>query len=87
MQVATDLTVDLFRIPKRINLAEKIADAVARAIASGLLEPDERVTETAIADRVGVSRAPIREALKILHAQGILAADIKALALGCWGAL
>ena len=38
MQVATDLTVDLFRIPKRINLAEKIADAVARAIASGLLE-------------------------------------------------
>ena len=60
MQVATDLTVDLFRIPKRINLAEKIADAVARAIASGLLEPDERVTETAIADRVGVSRADPR---------------------------
>jgi len=75
MQVATDVTVDLFRIPKRITLAETIADAVARAIASGLLEPDERVTETAIADRVGVSRAPIREALKILHAQGILAAD------------
>ena len=75
MQVATEVTVDLFRIPKRITLAETIADAVARAIASGVLEPDERVTETAIADRVGVSRAPIREALKILHAQGILAAD------------
>lgn len=75
MQQATEGTVDLFRIPKRVTLAETIADAVARAIASGLLEPDERVTETAIADRVGVSRAPIREALKILHAQGILAAD------------
>ena len=75
MQVATEGTIDLFRIPKRITLAETIADAVARAIASGMLEPDERVTEMAIADRVGVSRAPIREALKILHAQGILAAD------------
>ena len=75
MQVTKEGTVDLFRIPKRITLAETIADAVARAIASGMLEPDERVTEMAIADRVGVSRAPIREALKILHAQGILATD------------
>lgn len=75
MQIATDGKADLFRIPKRITLTETIADAVARAIASGLLEPDERVTEMAIADRVGVSRAPIREALKILHAQGILTAD------------
>ena len=68
-------TVDLFRIPKRVTMAETIADSVAKAIAVGVLAPDERVKETALAERVGVSRAPIREALKILHAQGIVTAD------------
>jgi DNA-binding GntR family transcriptional regulator len=66
---------DLFRIPKRVTMAETIADSVAKAIAIGVLAPDERVKETALAERVGVSRAPIREALKILHAQGIVTAD------------
>jgi DNA-binding GntR family transcriptional regulator len=70
-----DSPSDLFRIPKRITMAETIADSVAKAIAVGVLAPDERVKETALAERVGVSRAPIREALKILHAQGIVTAD------------
>ncbi len=65
-----------FRIPKRVPLAEQIADTVAKAIATGLLEPEERITETALAERIGVSRAPIREALKILQAQGIVTADL-----------
>jgi DNA-binding GntR family transcriptional regulator len=34
--------------------------------------PGERVVETALAERFQVSRVPIREALKVLHAQGIL---------------
>jgi len=66
---------DLFLIPKRITMSETIADSVAKAIAIGVLAPDERVKETELAARVGVSRAPIREALKILHAQGIVTAD------------
>lgn len=71
----TDATTSMFRIPKRVPLAETIADTVAKAIATGLLQPEERVTETALAERIGVSRAPIREALKILQAQGIVTAD------------
>ncbi|MDP3959593.1 MAG: GntR family transcriptional regulator [Pseudorhodobacter sp.] len=70
-----ELTDGIFRIPKRVMLAETIADSVARAIATGFLKPDERVTETALADRIGVSRAPIRDALKVLHAQGIVTED------------
>lgn len=70
-----DSPMDLFRIPKRVTMAETIADSVAKAIAVGVLSPNERVKETALAERVGVSRAPIREALKILHAQGIVMAD------------
>lgn len=70
-----DSTDEIFKIPKRVTLTETIADTVARAIATGILKPDERVTEVAMAERIGVSRAPIREALKILHAQGIVTAD------------
>lgn len=66
---------DLFHIPKRVTMAETIADSVAKAIAIGVLAPGERVKETVLAERVGVSRAPIREALKILHAQGIVTSD------------
>lgn len=73
--MVSDSPMDLFRIPKRVTMAETIADSVAKAIAVGVLSPDERVKETALAERVGVSRAPIREALKILHAQGIVTAD------------
>ena len=73
---ATGQGGDAFHIPKRIPLAEQIADTVAKAIATGLIGPGERITETALADRIGVSRAPIREALKILQAQGIVRTDL-----------
>jgi len=64
--------VDDFPMPQRTSLATAIADSVAEAIATRRLEPGERVVETALAERFHVSRVPIREALKVLHAQGIL---------------
>ncbi len=54
------------------SLPEMIADAVAEAIAMGRLRTGDRVVETAIAEDLGVSRVPTREALKVLHTQGIL---------------
>jgi len=59
--------------PRRLSLAESIADTVAGAIASGQLKAGERVVELTLADQLGVSRVPVREALKVLHAQGIIA--------------
>jgi DNA-binding GntR family transcriptional regulator len=61
-----------FPLPQRTSLAVAIADSVAEAIATGHMVPGERVVETALAERFQVSRVPIREALKVLHAQGIL---------------
>jgi DNA-binding GntR family transcriptional regulator len=63
---------ETFPQPRRVSLAESIADSIAEAIATRHLNPGERLVETALADRLGVSRVPIREALKVLHAQGIL---------------
>ena len=58
--------------PKRFSLAESIANSVASAIATRHLKPGERVVELALAEQLGVSRVPVREALKVLHAQGIV---------------
>lgn len=61
------------RPPKRRALPEMLADSIADGIAAGVLPPGHRIVETAVADQMGVSRVPLREALKVLHAQGILA--------------
>lgn len=60
------------RQPRRLSLAESIADTVAEAIANRYLKPGERVVELTLAEQMGVSRVPVREALKVLHAQGII---------------
>lgn len=59
--------------PKRQDLPMMLADSIANGIAAGLLAPGDRIVETTIAEQMGVSRVPLREALKVLHAQGILA--------------
>lgn len=54
------------------QLGESIADAIVDAVAQGTLEPSQRVIEEDLARRFAVSRVPIREAIKLLQAQGIL---------------
>src|SRR5579875_1881296 len=55
---------------RRIALPEPLADFIAgelaRAIEAGEYRPGERLGEAEIALRFGVSRAPVREALRIL---------------------
>jgi len=58
--------------PKRISLSESVADTIAEAIATRIILPNERIVETTLVEKLGVSRVPIREALKVLHAQGII---------------
>ena len=47
-------------------LRQQIADALQRAILDGELTPGEPLVEMDIAQRLGVSRAPVREALQLL---------------------
>ena len=68
---SSDVPDPLLR-PARSSLADNIADLIAKAISTRHIEPGTRIVETALAERLGVSRVPIREALKVLHAQGIL---------------
>jgi DNA-binding GntR family transcriptional regulator len=54
------------------SLAGQVADAIVDAIAFGALAPGQRLIETELAQRLQISRVPLRESLKMLEAQGIL---------------
>lgn len=57
---------------KRRSLSAVAADALAKAIRDGELKPGDRVLEVQISERLGVSRATLREAIKTLAADGLL---------------
>lgn len=60
--------------PKRdaVRLAEELRLALEDEIVSGVLAPGERLDETGLAQRFGVSRTPVREALLQLASAGLV---------------
>lgn len=59
------------RTPKRI-LADDVVIRLREAIASGHLAPEARLSEEVLAEMMGVSRGPIREALTQLEREGLV---------------
>jgi DNA-binding GntR family transcriptional regulator len=53
-------------------LSQTVADWLAQRIISGETVPGERLTEPRIAELAGVSRSPVREALRILAGEGLV---------------
>jgi DNA-binding GntR family transcriptional regulator len=51
----------------RTVLREQVKDVLLQRIASGELKPGERLVETRIAQQLGTSQAPVREALRDLQ--------------------
>jgi DNA-binding GntR family transcriptional regulator len=54
------------------SLREQIEQQVRNAILRGSLSPGEHLVETTIAEQLGVSRAPVREALSALEREGVI---------------
>jgi DNA-binding GntR family transcriptional regulator len=52
---------------------------ILEAIDTGLYRPGDRLVESELADRLGVSRTPVREALQRLETQSLLARDGRSL--------
>jgi GntR family transcriptional regulator of vanillate catabolism len=50
----------------------RVAQRIRELIVEGILPPGSRVAEAAIAERLGVSRTPIRSALPALASEGLL---------------
>jgi len=53
-------------------LRELVLDAIRNAIMNGSLQPRERLMEIQLAEELGVSRTPIREALRKLELEGFI---------------
>ncbi len=53
-------------------LAEDAADRIREEILSGGFRPGEHLVEARIAQQLNVSRGPVREAFKLLRAEGLL---------------
>lgn len=51
---------------------EHVHRLLERAIIDGRLAPGERITEVELAQRLAVSRTPVREAIRVLEAQGLV---------------
>ncbi|TVR22697.1 MAG: GntR family transcriptional regulator [Anaerolineaceae bacterium] len=54
------------------SLRERVLDSLRTAIITGELKPGETLVETDLASQFGVSRAPLREAINILNAEGLV---------------
>jgi DNA-binding GntR family transcriptional regulator len=49
---------------------EAVLDELRELIRSGRLGPGERIVQDSLADDLGISRVPLREALKVMQAEG-----------------
>ena len=54
------------------TLRERIADSLRESILAGDLKPGDRLQEVEIAESYETSRTPVREALRLLEAEGFL---------------
>lgn len=57
---------------RRGSLGLRVADQIRDAIVGGTLELGEALSEDSLAEALGVSRTPVREALRLLQAQGLV---------------
>lgn len=55
---------------RRVTAQELALDALRDDILTGVLGPGDQVVQETLADRYGVSRVPLREALKMLESEG-----------------
>jgi len=57
---------------RRASLHQELADEVRELIVDGKLQPGSKVPEKDLCEIYGVSRTPLREALKVLAADGLI---------------
>ncbi|MFG2058090.1 GntR family transcriptional regulator [Micromonospora sp. NPDC048930] len=69
---ATSTDRTLRRITPPPSLSLLAADAVRKMILAGELRPGDRVVENQLTHQLGISRPPLREALRVLEQEGLL---------------
>ncbi len=57
---------------RRTTLVDQAADAIIAGAARGVILPGDRIVEAELARQLGISRVPVREALRLLESQGLV---------------
>jgi len=70
--VLQDASLPSFMRLQPRTLVHQVIDALVAGAAEGLILPGDRIIETELAAQLGVSRVPVREALRVLESQGIV---------------
>ncbi len=63
---------DDWQAPRPRTLVDHAIDAIIAAAARGVILPGERLTEKDLGEMLGLSRVPIREALRVLESLGVV---------------
>lgn len=63
-----------FVSPTRMSAKERALSQIQRWIIDGTLQPGEKLLDAELAESLGVSRTPIREAFQLLEVQGLVSA-------------
>jgi len=61
----------------RNTLSDVVRAHIRDGILSGHYSPGQKLSETEIANIIGISRSPIREAIKVLEAEGLLVSETR----------
>lgn len=72
MALSTPSDATFFESVESTDLVGLVEAELTRAIVEGHLPPGSRIVEADIARRMGISRAPVREAARRLERQGVL---------------
>ena len=66
-----DMKLDM-NIDEYLPLREVVFHTLRKAIIQGELQPGERLMEVTLANKLGVSRTPVREAIRMLELEGLV---------------
>ncbi len=55
-----------------VLIRSRVVEAVRDAIVEGRLKPGERIRERELVGSLGISRSPLREAIRVLEAEGLI---------------
>jgi DNA-binding GntR family transcriptional regulator len=72
MRYIGSMNTEIIKQIERSSLRDQIYEALKRAIVMLELKPGERIKDSVLAERFGVSRTPVREALKRLEDEGLV---------------
>ncbi|SAK48428.1 GntR family transcriptional regulator [Caballeronia pedi] len=67
-----DTSIPTWEPVRARTMVDAAVDAIVSGASRGLILPGDRIVEAEIAEKLGVSRVPVREALRMLESQGIV---------------